>query len=500
VGGFPDLNGLASTGVARPGIEAQNFSRQMDADKFVPQQTRKRYIKNCFQNKNINQIMKTKTLTKSKWYLRFAFALAGVIASNNSALGVTFNFGYQPGTTQEQIKAVELAGNIWSSYLKDTNVVVNIHFGMTNGVLPNGVLGGATPGIKKMNYDKFKLGLAADGTANINLLPTSNQSSDKYSVKLQNGSINRNFYELLQTTANNKALGNDLSGHASGLDGYIQLQAGINWSYDYAQGTVQNNSFDFVSVVLHEIGHNLGFISSIDVTSNGNNLVLPTFLDMFRYSDASAAQGAIDFSVDSMRRYFSTDGGQSVFTVTETEEIVGNNGTTQTVTTTYEALLARGKNTSLGGDGMQASHWADANPDVGIMNPLVENNTIRKITKVDLAAMDYIGWDVDYSAQLDMNALLQNAQTKASNAVIQDRRSDVQQMMASSQIYNMGGSGWCDPFLNPACSWWQQGDTNTAVSVPEPSATMGLLGLFGIAALSKRRGKKNCRGDNSTLQ
>jgi hypothetical protein len=43
VGGFPDLNGLASTGVARPGFPAQNFSRQMDADKFVPQQTRKRY-------------------------------------------------------------------------------------------------------------------------------------------------------------------------------------------------------------------------------------------------------------------------------------------------------------------------------------------------------------------------------------------------------------------------------------------------------------------------
>ena len=244
--------------------------------------------------------------------------------------------------------------------------------------------------IVKMNYDKFKLGLAKDGTANIQRLPNASQGSDLYSVKLQDGTVDSSFYELIQTTANNKALGNDLSIDASGLDGYIQLDAGANWSFDYAQGSVNNNSFDLVSVVLHEIGHNLGFISGVDTIADGNILVLPSSLDMFRYSDDSAAQDAIDFSVDGMRRYFSIDGGDNVFTFTETEEIEKNNSDIRTITTSYETLFARGTNTSLGGDGMQASHWADGNPDVGIMNPLVETRTIRKITKADLTAMDYI--------------------------------------------------------------------------------------------------------------
>jgi PEP-CTERM motif len=408
--------------------------------------------------------MKTQTFGKNKWYLRFAFTLAGVLASSTSALAVTFNFSYQPGTTQEQIQAVELAGNIWSSYLQDTNVVLNIHLAMTNSVLPNNKLGGAIPALKKINYDKFKLGLAADGTANINLLPTSSQASNKYVVKLQNGSINSNFYELIQTTANNKALGNDISGNASGLDGYIQLEQSANWSYNYAGGTIGQNQYDFVSVVLHELGHNLGFISGVDLLSN---LALPSALDIFRYSTQSASQGAIDLGVGS-NSYFSMNGGATN---------LGN--------------FATGVNTSLGGDGYQASHWKiNNNNSLGIMSPLLVAGQIKSISTLDLQAMDVIGWNVNHSAQLNMNTLLQNAQTKASNALIANRTSDVEEMMETSGIYDMGGSSWCNSIINPGCSWWQQGDTNTVANVPEPSATMGLLGFFGIAALWKRQGQK----------
>ena len=185
-------------------------------------------------------------------------AVIGLLGSHVPAQAITFNFTYQPGITQQQIEAVELAGNIWSTYLTD-NVTANIHFEMTSGVLDNNVLGGATPAIIKMNYDKFKDGLQSDGTANVNLLPTSNQGDNYFVKRLQDGSFEHSGYELMQTTANNKALGNDLSGDASGLDGYIQLDLAANWSYDYAGGTVGDHQYDFVSVVLHELGHNLGF-------------------------------------------------------------------------------------------------------------------------------------------------------------------------------------------------------------------------------------------------
>ena len=402
-------------------------------------------------------------------------ALAAVIGTSLPAQAVTFNFTYQPGITRQQIESVELAGNIWSSYLKDTNVAVNVHFEMSNGVLADGKLGGATPEIKKINYDKYKEGLAADGTANINLMPISNQGKDKYSVRLQNGSVNSSYYELLMTSANNKALGNDTSGTASGLDAHIQLEKSTNWSYNYAGGTIAQNQYDFTSVVLHELGHSLGFISGVDALSN---LALPSALDMFRYSSQSANQKAIDFAVGGTK-YFSTNGGQSAFSVSET---INNTTVVRT------AQFSTGENTSQGGDGDQASHWkANAQPYLGIMSSTIQSGEIRKISKFDLTAFDYIGWQVNHSATLNLPALSTNAKTKAQTIwgsqsnYIYDRHDDVEDMMVKSGIYNWKWG-----------SYWQTANSDQSQQVPEPTSTMGFLGLglLGIRSLLKGSSKK----------
>jgi hypothetical protein len=425
-----------------------------------------------------NQADKTPSAQTSQFARRATIpglALAAVIATGFPAQAVIFNFTYQPGVTRQQIESVELAGNIWSSYLKDTNVVVNVHFEMSTGVLAAGKLGGSTPAIKKINYDKFKVGLAADGTANINLMPTSNQGQDKYSVRLQNGSINSSYYELLTTTANNKALGNDTSGTASGLDAHIQLEKLTNWSYNYAGGTIAPNQYDFTSVVLHELGHSLGFISGIDALSN---LALPSALDMFRYSSQSASQKAIDFTVGGTK-YLSTNGGQSAFSVTE------NINNTTVVRT---AQFSTGENISLGGDGDQASHWkVNTQPYLGIMSSTIKSGEIRKISKFDLTAFDYIGWQVNNSATLNLPALLTNAKTKAQTILgsqsnyIYDRYDNVEDMMVESGIYNWKWG-----------SYWQTADSNQSQQVLEPTSMMGFLGLglLGICSLVKRSSKK----------
>lgn len=436
-----------------------------------------------FQSLDINTIKRNKAdKTPSAQISQFArrattpvLALAAVIGTGLPAQAVTFNFTYQPGITRQQIESVELAGNIWSSYLKDTNVVVNVHFDMSTGVLAAGKLGGSTPAIKKINYDKFKVGLAADGTANINLMPTSNQGQDKYSVRLQNGSVNSSYYELLMTTANNKALGNDTTGTASGLDAYIQLEKSMNWNYNYAGGTIAQNQYDFTSVVLHELGHSLGFISGIDALSN---LALPSALDMFRYSSQSANQKAIDYGVGGTK-YFSTNGGQSAFSVTET---INN----QTVVQTSQ--FSTGENTSLGGDGDQASHWkVNTQPYLGIMSSTIQSGEIRKISKFDLTTFDYIGWQVNHSATLNLPALLINAKTKAQTILgsqsnyISDRHQDTANMMVQSGIYNWQWG-----------SYWQTADSAQSQQVPEPTSMMGFLGLglLGIRSLVKASSKK----------
>lgn len=525
-----------------------------------------------------------------------------VITACLPARAVSFNFTYQPDSiTQQQIEGVELAGHIWSSYLQDSGVEVNVHFEMTSGLLPGGKLGGATPYIKKTNYDKFKEGLAADSTTNINFLPNSGEGDDKYSIKLQNNKINRNYTELIMTTANNKALGNDTSGDASGLDLYIQLESSANWSYDYVNNNTPNSQYDFVSVVLHELGHGLGFVSGIDTQTS--QLALPTALDMFRYSSESASQGAIDYAVGGTK-YFSTDGGE-----------------------TQAGEFSTGVDTSLGGDGDQASHWkanntqpkndqgneisvsetsgneisvnetsgnetsgnetpSDETPSdetsgnetsgnetpsdetsgdetsgdetsennfvsifkyflgffstidtqstnsgqtqtngnsendksdyLGIMSSTIQQGETRQISALDLTAFDYIGWDVNYEAQLNLSTLQLNAKNKANNIwgnsnYIADRSSEVESMIEESGIYeisyNFGGSS------SSRFSFWQEesGEYSEALltgenviknehsmsleqkyqaaTTPEPNIIAG-LGIVGLLGWLRRR---SCR-------
>ncbi|CDN11498.1 MAG: hypothetical protein HRU34_11660 [Richelia sp.] len=206
---------------------------------------------------------------------------------------------------------------------------------------------------------------------------------------------------------------------------------------------------------------------------------------MFRCSDYSAKLGAIDFSVDSQRRYFSIDKCQTVFTLSETEQIIHRKGKLTNKTRTYEALFARGMDTSLGGNGMQASHWANNNPDPGIMNPLLSTNTIRKIIEVDLTALDYIGYDVDYTRyyqtdgdgnyvldsngnkivkSLDLASLQSQVIDQANGDNYRPQYSpdnddttntEVEKFMYESGIYFWGWDGdGCDVTSEPDYLWW----------------------------------------------
>jgi hypothetical protein len=376
-------------------------------------------------------------------------AIACGVLSPVSAQAVQFNFTYAPGTTLEQRTGVELAGGIWSKYLTD-NVTVNLHFEMTS---LGGELGGATPAIHKVNYDKLREGLRSDAAAGGYqlFLPNSSVKQDAYNVQLKNGTIEREKnYEVLQTLANNKSLGNDTSPDASKLDGYIQLNKSTSWDYGYATGSVNSSKYDFTSVALHEIGHTLGFISGIDVT---NSYSLPTALDMFRYSKTSAASKAVHFRSDSEAAYFSTDGGKTA------------------------AGYFAGSSADVG---VQAAHWADGSSQSCMMDHDLAKGAIQRFCQLDLKAMDYIGWQVNYQAfnsQLNLSLLKSIAQSKASTATISDRSSDVQAMMKESGIYNLGYG-----------KWWQSEANASPQSVPEPTSVLALFGmaLFGLGSRRKQ--------------
>lgn len=341
--------------------------------------------------------------------------------------GAQFNFTYAPGVSVEQMIGFEMAGEFWSQQLAD-NVTINIFVEMTD-YLPENVIGGALPGIEdNIRYADYRTKLGQDVTSDIDSLINYNQpsSTDKFTAYFDaeydsNGhyKVDNNEY-IKMTRANAKAL-ELINPHDTSLDGYILMRDldgvgdgdlnQIQWDYSYGDNQIASNSLDFLSVAIHEIGHTLGFISGLDQANwlagkrnvNANNeanyyngmvgnLNNATPVDMLRFSSGSNhASGNGNSWVDMTiggNPYLSFDGGQ-----------------------TTVAYFATGRDTGLGGDGDQASHWKQQENAVGIMDPVLGLGQRRQITQLDTQLFDAIGWDMrtDNSANTSLSTIYTEA-------------------------------------------------------------------------------------------
>ena len=342
-----------------------------------------------------------------------------------------FDFTYAPGTSMEQIIGFEMAGEIWSSYLND-NVSVNIYVESTDQ-LPEEVVGAALPGKKeKEKYDKVWKQMSDDITSSNDRLAFDNlPSSDKeFSVIIDGVELDKTK-EFRLTNANAKSL-NLLDGDRDKLDGYILVNdftgnSTVGWDYDALRdGDIQNNEIDFLSVAMHEIGHVLGFTSGIDdegwlevlteSREEGKEIKDKDFkfanpLDLYRYSEATGADGKLDLSTGG-NPYFSINGGSTN---------LGN--------------FANGEYADFGGDGYQASHWQQDSSQ-GIMNPVLPVGERRDISNLDLTAMDVIGWDLNTGELPSWEEMYDNAVANAETSVTEDRSKDVEKMIKESNSYD----------------------------------------------------------------
>lgn len=447
----------------------------------------------------------------------FALASAVVISSSSSAQAVQFNFSYAPGTTLEQAIGIEMAGGIWASHLSD-DVTVNVYL-QTASDLPTTVVGGALPGLEaRYKFKDFRGDFGSDKTSLDDVVADGSlpEKDDKFTLRLSGNGKNSEVKDIQQinlTRANAKALG-IIGSNDSALDGVVVMNtlAGkpVTWNYDFT-GNIQSNQLDYLSVAVHEMGHNLGFISGADdpglisvVTENAeqdkpkeikaSNMEYVNVLDLFRYSTASALNGMPDISINGDNKYFSITKG-----------------------VTGLADFAKGKSTNLGGDGYQGSHWKQQDNPVGIMDPVVRAGQTRSISTLDRRAMDIIGWDLK-QANIDLATLQTQAKERlaaklgvtvawleanpiqAAQLLGRDRSPDVERMIDNSKIYEWGssrGSRNCNtqgqPGWNSGCRWqdafwangyWQTSESNSA-KVPEPSSIAGLLGLLGLGLVAK---------------
>ena len=313
------------------------------------------------------------------------------------------NFSYADGTTIEQIIAFEVAAKVWESHLGD-DVTVNIHSEVTDQ-LDDHVMGGALPAFLAQEHIEDVTDALEDDATTADDDTAKAHLPGKEVKFFAHGDEEIKSNKLNLTTANAKALGL-VDAHGTALDGYVALtdlsaEPGHDWNYDVTRtNPIGSTDLDFMSVVLHEIGHILGFTSGLDdpgwlntvvnsyddkkgevkISDGDSNIGNP--LDLFRYSnDGLQAKGdGQDWSFAGDDPYLSIDGGATRlvdFAAGEHDVDFQGDGVPEHH-----------------GDGFQASHWVHdpVNP-AGIFDGAITDGVRRNLTEVDLQAIDVIGWD-----------------------------------------------------------------------------------------------------------
>ncbi|MCX6596016.1 MAG: NF038122 family metalloprotease [Acidobacteria bacterium] len=289
------------------------------------------------------------------------------------------------------------AGAIWSSLLND-NVSLNIELRAAN--LGSSVVAESDVLYAEVLYLQYNIGLFADQSSVADVsaygsLPfalavpalmnlTAETGGDITPYLDSNSSVN-NLY-LLATSANIKAALPDsvFPGLFSGLyapgivDSAITFNDTLLYDYDPSDG-IDAGKIDFVAVAMREIGHALGFVSGVDerdqnsppnTSAKGEDDLLSTPLDLFRYSADSKTLGVLDWTADTRDKYFSIDGGLTSLTPFAT-------GRTH-------------------GDQDAASLWKrTVGTPYGIMSPGTYVGQPGKVSQADLTALDVIGWNLN---------------------------------------------------------------------------------------------------------
>jgi hypothetical protein len=323
--------------------------------------------------------------------MRFVILTALLAFMDNSPLRANpiFNFTLGSGVHvgDPVYDGFVAAGERWSALFTD-NVTINVF--IDSEPLGAGVLGQTGNALYYESYSGLKTALAGDATSATdatavahlqpgNLTFAANHTSDCGNCAPVYLDHNGNFnnQNVVVSGSEAKALGLLAPTNAT-LDGSITFSSTFNFDFNPLDG-IAANAYDFTGVATHEIGHLLGFTSSVDdydicganpsqcggVLGEAN--YAPTVLDLFRYSTDSGFGTLMDMSVDTRARYFSIDGGA-----------------------TLGAMFSDGANF---GDGSQASHWKD-NLGLGVMDPTASQGELMAITQNDIQALDAIGWNV----------------------------------------------------------------------------------------------------------
>ena len=320
-----------------------------------------------------------------------ALGLIGLVLFGGATARATTIFNITGTTGDSQADgAFDQAAAWWSGLLMD-NVTINLQRGAAS--LGSGVLAQTANVMATYTYTQVRTALTNDVTSATDTTAVANLPAGSSVGMLLNRTSNSpngsgsatpyvdndgdaNNTTIRVSNANARALG--LLAPSSAVDGSINFNntSGFTWDFDQSNG-ITAGAFDFVGILIHEIGHLLGFVSGVDVLDGNSPPIGGPFgdslftyvsvLDLYRYSTLSDANNVIDWTADTRAKYFSIDGGTTA---------LGN--------------FSTGVNF---GDGRQASHWKD-NLGLGIMDPTFAPGELGQVSALDLQALDSIGWNL----------------------------------------------------------------------------------------------------------
>jgi len=303
---------------------------------------------------------------------------AGTFNSNLGGFDIVINPGSTLAGNAPALAAFNRAAARWEARISNP-VTVNISADLA--ALGSGVIGSAASTILFAPYSTIRnqmvtVAAAETDDAIVASLPTAAQFTATLPVgKSLDGNV-------LLTKANAKALGFSVPDASYGFsDASITFSTNFNFDYDNSDG-VTAGLMDFETVAAHEIGHALGFISTVDdIDQTSATSFAPTTLDLFRFNIASSPTTAADFTT--LARDI-TPGNNDV-----TDFVLPTLGLTGT-----EFRMSTGVTN---GDGRQASHWKDdalTGTFIGMLDPTLGFGISQQITEQDFRAMDLIGWNI----------------------------------------------------------------------------------------------------------
>lgn len=244
----------------------------------------------------------------------------------------------------------------------DVTVTVNVEF---DGSLPGGVLGATSTAFTNVTWNASRNGLrnGMDATDIIqDFLPPGSSIPVRYNG---NSAFITNENRVFWTIANFNAAVGFISGDA----GSLRFNENIDWDYNPDDGV---SGYSFVDVVIHEVGHALGFASGVDFRDHDIEA-----LDIFRFQ---RTDGAFDYNPDTYEEFRTTPR-------LATYNLPNNDVVSDIKIATYKMS-----------DGFpyQASHFYDKNPSIGVMDPVLgQGQTFapKFFSPADKRMFDAIGWD-----------------------------------------------------------------------------------------------------------